>query len=210
MLQSVSRQVLQLIFLNWKIWITRENRHEKLDGNLQNPNEALWPWWNERKNEELWEAEDGWMERLDRWWTEETVDRLIRRGKWWINKWRNSDGTVCVCVCWPVGPVCLRSLVLAGGGHRRRMWVWESMGVCVWVCIGGRVGGTRGALGGGVVGVGGWGAAVVQTVELVHLLICRFWEQKDRERQRSKCHTLFLLNVSHITHTFLQYLSLWK
>lgn len=96
--------------------------------------------------------------------------------------------SVCVCMCVPVGPVCLRGLVLAGGWQGRSVWV--RMRECVWVCVGRRVGGARGALWGGVVGVGSWGAAVVQTVELIHLLICGFWTKTERDKTvERKCHT---------------------
>lgn len=49
-----------------------------------------------------------------------------------------------VCVCVPVGPVCLRGLVLAGG--RQGGGVLVCVRVCVRVCVGGRVGGAGGAL----------------------------------------------------------------
>ncbi len=51
---------------------------------------------------------------------------------------------VCVCVCVPVGPVCLRGLVLAGGLHGGIVLV--CVGKRVRVCVGGRVGGAGGAL----------------------------------------------------------------
>lgn len=60
---------------------------------------------------------------------------------------------MCVCLCIPVGPVCLRGLVLAGS--RQGLSVLVCVSVCVRVCVGGWVGGTGGALRGGVVGVGG-------------------------------------------------------
>ena len=88
----------------------------------------------------------------------------------------------------PVGPVCLRGLVLAGG--RQSGSVLVRVRERVRVRVGGRVGGAGGALRGRVVGVGGRGAAVVQTVELIHLLICRLWTETDtegQERDRQLC-----------------------
>lgn len=83
--------------------------------------------------------------------------------------WTERQG-VCVCVCVPVGPVCLGSLVLAGGWQSGS--VFMRVRVCVHVWVGRRIGGARGALRGRVVRVGGRRATVVQTVELIHLLIC--------------------------------------
>lgn len=89
---------------------------------------------------------------------------------------------MCVCVCVPVGPVRLRGLVLVGG--RQGGSVLMCVRVRVRVCVGGWVGGAGGALRGGVVGIGGRGAAVVEAVELIYLLICRLWAEADRERER--------------------------
>lgn len=72
-----------------------------------------------------------------------TVDGADGRGGW----------TKRQRVCVPVGPVCLGSLVLAGGWQSGS--VFMRVRVCVHVWVGRRVGGARGALRGRVVRVGG-------------------------------------------------------
>ena len=137
---------------------------------------------------------DGWSDWVigamgDRW--RRLTDGKRRRddGRWEGGTVMKLDGKqacvcvcVCVCVCIPVGPVRLRGLVLGGG--RQGGSVLMCVRVRVRVCVGGRVGGAGGALRGGVVGIGGRGAAVVEAVELIYLLICRLWAEADRERER--------------------------
>lgn len=108
-----------------------------------------------------------------------------REGRWWNYAWSMCD------VCVPVGPMCLRGLVLAGWQGRS---VLVCMRVCVRVRIGGWVGGAGGALWGRIVGVGGWGATVVQTVELIHLLIRRLWTKRDTDWQKETQTGLFYQN----------------
>lgn len=104
--------------------------------------------------------------RLNGWWSMEPMEGTVEK-----NRQR---------VCVPVGPVCLGSLVLAGGWQSGSVFMRVRVCVHVWVCR--RVGGARGALRGRVVRVGGWRATVVQTVELVHLFICRLWTKMETGR----------------------------
>lgn len=150
-----------------------------------------------RKNRKIDGGEDGWSDMIDGGdWRGGCIERGEMMGSWREGRWQNWTWSRHVCV--PVGPMCLRGLVLAGGLQGRSMLVRMRVGVRV--CVGGRVGRAGGALWGRVVGVGGWRAAVVQTVELIHFLICRLWTKTDTERQREtdssvllKCHILFFL-----------------
>lgn len=161
-----------------------------LNRNLQHPNTVSLfnlDWVRREMRKERKKGMRGQTERMDKWWQMAEGVAASKEKRWWRH------------VCVPVGPVCLRGLVLGGGWQgwivlvcmRECVRVWVRVWVRVRVCVGGRVGGTGGALWRRVVGVGGGRAAVVQTVEFIHFLICRLWTMTKRHRQ------LCSVNMSH-------------
>lgn len=128
--------------------------------------ESLWPWlWGKREWRNRKEREERTEGTLNGWWQMGLMEGAVG--------WK---GRVCV----PVGPVCLGSLVLVGCWQSGS--VFMRVRVCVHVWVSRRVGGARGALRGRVVRVGGWRATVVQTMELIHLFICRLCTKMETER----------------------------